>query len=149
MSRASQDGKGAMPTFCILKDERPDLRLLFYAGAVSMLAFALMGFLIQVGGGGGFPEDLAHSAASDLNRSELVQGAVEQQAERDASLLTFQDKAVGSKLDTGERRRVLGAVIKNLKDHYFDHVLAQKMAHWSTAKPVSSPGMGGSWPPES
>lgn len=115
--------------FCILKDERPGLRLLFYAGAVSMLVFGLMGFFIDVGGGSGLPEDLARGPAIDINRSEFVQGSGQQQAARDAGLLTFQAEAVGPKLDTAERQRVLNAVIKKVKDHYFDHVLAQKMAH--------------------
>jgi hypothetical protein len=112
--------------FCILKDERPGLRLLFYAGAVSTLVFGLMGFFIDVGGGSGLPEDLACGPASDINQSEIVQGPLEQQPERDTRLSTFQAEAVGFKLDTAERRRVLNAVIKNVKDHYFDHVLAQK-----------------------
>jgi hypothetical protein len=32
------------------------------------------------------------------------------------------------KMDAGERRRVIGAVITNLKEHYFDKGVAQKMA---------------------
>jgi Peptidase family S41 len=87
-----------------------------------------MGFLIDVGGGSGFPEDLARSPASDINPSEFVQGKLEQQAASNTGFLTFQAEAVGSKLDIAERRRVLNAVIKNMKDHYFDHVRAQKMA---------------------
>src|SRR5207248_10767895 len=83
---------------------------------------------IAAGGNSGSPDDLARNAANDVTGSELVHGAVEREPEDDVGLLKGRRGAVGSKLDTAERRRVLDAIAKNLNDHYFDHVLGQKMA---------------------
>ena len=115
--------------FCILKDERPNLRLLFFSGAISMVVFELMAFFIAAGGGSSLPKSLAHNAGSDIAPSEFIQGQVERQQVRDAGLLRFQTESASSTLDTAERGRVLNAVIKNLKDHYFDHAIGQMMAH--------------------
>ena len=114
--------------FCILKDERPDPRLLFYAGAVSAVVFGLMGFFITAGGGNSSPEDPARNAADDINGSELVRGAEQTKPEPDVRLLRSHGGSAGSKLDTTERQRVIDAVAKNLKAHYFDRALGQKIA---------------------
>ena len=96
-----------MPMFCILKDERPNLRLLFFSGAISMVVFELMAFFIAAGGGSGLPESLAHNAASDIAPSEFIHGQVERQRVRDAGLLRFRTESASSTLDTAERGRVL------------------------------------------
>ena len=114
--------------FCILKDERPDPRLLFYAGAVSALVFGFMGFVITAGDTSGSREHVARNAAEDVNGSELVRGAEQTKPESDVRLLRSHGGAAGSKLDTAERQRVIAAIAKNLNDHYFDRAVGQKIA---------------------
>jgi len=116
--------------FCNLKGERPDLGLLLCAGAVSMVVFGLLASFIGLDRSSNFPEDdLGHNVGADTSRNELVEGPVERQNDRDAGLLLYQREAARSQIDNGERRLVLDAVIKNLKDHYFDHVAGQEIAH--------------------
>jgi Peptidase family S41/N-terminal domain of Peptidase_S41 in eukaryotic IRBP len=115
--------------FGVLQNKWLDLRLLLCAGAVSIGVFGLFVFGIAVGGGNGLSQHRAQNIESEMNAGELVNGLFKQERKQDASVSISRRESAGSELNAAERRRVIQAVINNLRDHYFDHVLAQRMTH--------------------
>ena len=95
-----------MPSFHILGNERPRLSALFLGGVLSLAAAAGISAATRYAG--------THQLAPPL---------------RQAPHALFQVSTADAKLDAAERHSVIQAAIANLKQHYIDPDVAEKMAN--------------------
>lgn len=112
---SAQHATGAGPSFCVLRDEPPDLRLMICAVATSVAVFGILTFAIAHGGHSGMREN-----------PEMKGLNIYQPSQPHRFVVSVQPRAAGSELDSAERQRVLSSVINNLEQHYFDHAVARK-----------------------
>jgi hypothetical protein len=137
ISMRAQKHWDGMPSFHVLEYESPRFGALLFGGVLSVTALSGSVLLNHVG-----DYRPLRGAVADAAPSAHVQSAFRSPAgplsadARAASALTVsltvsaltQAVTGDAKLDAAERRRVIDAVVKNLKAHYVDRGVAQKMA---------------------
>jgi hypothetical protein len=114
------------PSFFVLGDETPRLGALLFGGVLSLVALGAFSSLLS--------HDANHARTRTLGAGDLWDQSrfTEQEARQPTSTepATAMNRAAvpDGNLDAAERQRVIGAVIANLKQHYVDQNVAQKMA---------------------
>jgi len=114
------------PSFFVLGDDAPRLRALLFGGVLSLVALGAFSSLLSHGAN--------HARTRTLGPGDLPGQSRFAKQEATQSNPTEPPTAMNraavptGNLDAAERQRVIGAVIANLKQHYVDPGVAQKMA---------------------
>jgi hypothetical protein len=114
------------PLFFVLRDETPRLGALLFGGVLSLVVLGAFSNLLS--------HDRNHARTRTLGSGDLwgqsrfaKQQATQPNSTEPATAMNRAAVANGN-LDAAERQRVIGAVMANLKQHYVDQDVAQKMA---------------------
>jgi hypothetical protein len=121
-----QSRLSGVPSFFVLGDETPRLGALLFGGVLSLVALGAFSSLLS--------HDANHARTRTLASGDLwgqsrfaEQEATQPNSTEPATAMNRAAVPNGS-LDAAERRRVIGAVIANLKQHYVYPDAAQKMS---------------------
>ena len=141
---------GGPPSFFVLEDESPRPGVFFFGGALTLLA--LGGLLIGINHAGSYtgrvaiwsgePASRAANASPGVAKSSPFASSWRAMLERlgifqpqvtpakpaDADRARTSAAGVATKLDAGERQLVIDGAIANVKAHYVDRDVAQKVA---------------------
>ena len=121
-----QSRLSGMPLFFVLGDETPRFGALLFGGVLSLVALGAFSSLLS--------HDANHARTRTLGSGDLWgqsrfarQEATQPNSTEPATAMNRAAVPNGN-LDAAERQRVVGAVVANLKQHYADQDVAQKMA---------------------
>jgi hypothetical protein len=116
---------GGVPSFFMLVDELPRVSALFSGGALTMAALATIWTLL--GHAGNFARAEAPGIGQSSDSSSSPRQFTKPETNQSESA---KGRAVnaGGNLDAAEKHKVLESVIANLKAHYVDRDLGQKMS---------------------
>jgi hypothetical protein len=116
---------GGVPSFFMLVDEWPRFSALFSGGALTVAALATIGILL--GHAGNFAGAGVSGIGQWSDSSPFPQQFSKPETNKPESA---KGRAVyaGENLDAAEKQRILGGAIANLKAHYVDHDVAERMA---------------------
>lgn len=140
-----------VPSFQLLENESPRPGALLFGGIVSLTALSVFSLLLKHAGNSlpyhpsaaeSLPQTALRASGSqsstDTSAGDGESAVVGSARSRRVSEHVTSQHAAGAlirieasepELDAAERRRVIEAVIKNLKEHYFDPAAAQKMVN--------------------
>jgi len=123
---SAQRRLAGVPAFHVLQDESPRPGALLFGSVLSLVVLST--FWILLGHGAGHAGMRVIASGQLPGSSGFSQHQAPQPNPHNAPSAT--DRAVGevSKLDPADRHRVIDGVIANLKKHYIDPEVAQKMA---------------------
>jgi hypothetical protein len=138
-----------VPSFHLLENESPRPGALLFGGIMSLTALSIFSLLLRHAGNSlpyrpsaveSLPQATLRPSGSQSSTETSAgdgesavaggsRGVSEHVTSQHAASALIRIEASEPELDAAERRRVIEAVIKNLKEHYFDPAVAQKMAN--------------------
>jgi len=129
VSAAAQRGGDGAPSLFVLEDDAPQTRWLILGVGLTVVALSVFSILINHAGDSrsrGF-SFVQQQSSGETNRTADGASLLPPAGEReDGTSVAAARQSVG--LDDGERRRVIEAVVANLKLHYVDPEMARKIA---------------------
>lgn len=121
-----QSRLSGMPSFFVLGDQIPRLGALLFGGVLSLVALGAFSSLLC--------QDANHTRIRTLGpgdpwgQSRFAEQETAQPNSTEPATAMNRAAVPSGNLDAADRQRVIGAVIANLKEHYVDQDVAQKMA---------------------
>ena len=121
-----QSRLSGMPSFFVLGDQIPRFGALLFGGVLSLVALGAFSSLLC--------QDANHARIRTLGpgdpwgQSRFAEQEATQPNSTEPATAMNRAAVPNENLDAADRQRVIGAVIANLKQHYVDQDVAQKMA---------------------